>query len=151
MKRLLIIYHSQSGATRRLAEAAYRGALTEDDVETVLIPAFEADAALLQGSDAVIFATPENFGTMSGGLKDFFDRSYYACIDLQLNLSYALIVSAGNDGRGAVRDVERICKGYPLKKVATEIIIKGPPDKAALERGFELGQALATGLAFGIY
>ncbi|CAH0990376.1 hypothetical protein SIN8267_00468 [Sinobacterium norvegicum] len=151
MKRLLIIYHSQSGSTASLAQAAYRGALTESEIETVLCRAFEADAALLRSSDAVVFATPENFGTMSGGLKDFFDRTYYACIEQQMNLSYALLVSAGNDGSGAVRDVDRICKGYPLKKVATEIVVKGIPDNKALQRCYELGQQLAVGLAFGIY
>jgi len=103
MKRLTIIYHSQSGTTEAMAQAVLRGARTEEAVTSRLLRAFDASVDDLKHSDAIIFGTPENFGYMSGALKDFFDRTYGEAHALQLNLPYALFISAGNDGTGAVR------------------------------------------------
>ena len=94
-----------------MAQAVYTGALQEVEVETRLIRAFDADIKDLIRSDAVIIGTPENFGYMSGAIKDFFDRTYYPAQEYGLNLSYALFVSAGNDGSGAVREIDRILLG----------------------------------------
>lgn len=150
-KRLLILYHSQSGNTERMAQAVYTGALQEVEVETRLIRAFDADIQDLIRSDAVIIGTPENFGYMSGAIKDFFDRTYYPAQEYGLNLSYALFVSAGNDGSGAVREIDRILLGYPMKKVAEPMVAQGEVTDAVLVKCEELGLNLATGLAFGIY
>ena len=111
----------------------------------------EAAANDLLWADAVIFASPENFGYLSGGLKDFFDRTFYADGIQPLNLPYGVIISAGNDGAGALRQLERIVKGYPLRCVAEPIISRGPPSMAGFKQCQELGAALAAGLAMGIY
>ena len=73
MKRLLVVYHSQSGTTAALARAVCTGARREEEVETVVYPALEADTTALLAADAVLFGTPENLGYISGGLKNFFD------------------------------------------------------------------------------
>ncbi len=151
MKRLLVVYHSQSGRTRRLAQAVLRGARREEGVEARLLPAMEAGVADLLAADALLFGTPENLGYISGGLKDFFDRTFYPAQPHALNLPYSLFVSAGNDGRNAVRQVERIARGYPLRLVAEPLIVLGEPDAAALQRCEELGQTLAAGVALGIF
>jgi multimeric flavodoxin WrbA len=151
MTRLLIVYHSQSGSTERLAHAAAAGARREDGVELRLLRAAEAGAADLRWCGGLLLASPENFGYMSGGMKDFFDRSYYALLAEQLNRAYALIVSAGNDGEGAVRQMRRILAGYPMREVAAPVIVRGVPDASALRRADELGQALAAGLEMGIF
>ncbi len=100
---------------------------------------------------------------MSGLMKDFFDRSYYAALDRVNGRPYACLVCAGSDGRNAARQIERIATGWRLQAVAQPIIvcthaqtkeeIERPktiaPDE--LERCAELGQALAAGLALGIF
>jgi len=157
MKRLTIIYHSRSGGTEAMAQAVLRGARSEEQVESVLVRAFDAGLEDLKRSDALVFGTPENFGYMSGALKDFFDRTYDDTLPLQLNLPYALFVSAGNDGSGAVREVDRILRGYPMRKVAEPVIAVrlGEKDPAAHETILlqceELGATLATGLGMGIF
>ena len=151
MKHLLIIYHTQSGSTRDLAEAALRGASSESSVETQILPAMEAGVDGLLWADALVFATPENFGYLSGGLKDFFDRTFYAVESRQLNLPYGVIISAGNDGSGALRQLERIASAYPLRCVAEPIISLGQPSPGRLQQCKELGSALAVGLSMGIY
>jgi len=168
MKHLLIVFHSQSGNTARMAQAALEGADEErDTVETRLVRAGDAGLDDLLWADAVLFGTPENFGFMSGMLKDFFDRTYYAARGRIRKLPYAVLVSAGNDGTGAVRQIERIARGYPLHKVAepviatsgvTEEMRSADPEgsrtaitEAQLAHARELGQTLAAGLACGIF
>ena len=113
MKKLSIVYHSQSNTTAKLANYVYSGSIKEADVSVDLILASDASAETLISSDGIIFGTPENFGYMSGVLKDFFDRTFYQVEEKQLNIPYCIFVSAGNDGLGAVSSIDRIVKGYP--------------------------------------
>lgn len=150
-KRLLIVYHSQSGSTERLARSATRGARREEGVEVRLLRAAEAGAADLAWCDALLLATPENFGYASGALKEFLDRTFYAASAQQLNRAYALLISAGNDGSGAVRQLTRILRGYPLREVAEPLIVRGEPSTTDLESAGDAGQAMAAGLQLGIF
>lgn len=147
----MIVYHSQSGHTEALAQAVYRGAGQCTGTRSRLLTAFDAQLDDLLGCHGVIFGTPENFGYMSGALKHFFDRTFYPAQDHTLNLPYALFVSAGNDGSGAVRGIDRILTGYPMRKVAEPVICRGCVTPAHLEACETLGLALAAGLELGIF
>lgn len=151
MKRLLIVYHSQSGNTARLAAAVAAGARAIDETETVLKRAFDTGIDDLLACQGLILGTPENFGYMSGALKDFFDRTYYPAEGRTVALPYAVFVSAGNDGRGAVREIERIALGYQWKRVAEAVIARQGVSDDDLARCGELGATLAAGIAFGLY
>lgn len=153
MKHLLIVYHSQSGSTARLAQAALAGAQQESAVETRLCRACDADTDDLLWADAVLFGTPENFGYLSGGLTDFLARTFYPLQELGRGRSfpYAVFVSAGNDGRGAVRQLQRIVGGYPMQQVAEPVIVRGEVGAEGLARCEELGLTLAAGLGMGIF
>jgi multimeric flavodoxin WrbA len=151
MKNLLIIYHSQSGNTDQMAQSVLLGAKTEDQASVKLLRAFDADLDDLRWADGVLFGTPENFGTMSGALKDFFDRTYYPAEPYKLNLPYGVFISAENDGTGAARDIDRIAKGYPLRKISEPVIAKGAISADYLQQCQDLGAAMAAGLALGIY
>lgn len=151
LKKLLFIYHSQSGTTRSVIAAAAEAVNEAADVELRVLRAQEASSSDLLWCDGVLLATPENFGRMSGGLKDFFDRSFYPLESDQINRPYTLLVCAGNDGSQAVQEVQRIVKGYPLKPVAEPVIIRGEAGEDALQRARELALALAAGLAMGIF
>ena len=151
MKRLLMVYHSQSGATAALAQAVASGIAQEEGVELRLRRAFAADTSDLLWAQLVIFGSPENFGYLSGGLTDFLARTYYPALPYQLSLPYAVFISAGNDGTGAVRMLERIVSGYPLRQVIAPLIVRGEPAVTDFERCEEFGLTLAAGLAMGIY
>ncbi len=88
---------------------------------------------------------------MSGAVKDFMDRTFYPAEGKVDGLPYALFVSAGNDGTGTVRAIERIATGYRWKAIADPVIVVGEPDAPALARCRELGQTLAAGLALGLF
>jgi len=151
MKTLLIVYHSQTGNTAQLAQAAYQGACQVAETQTRLVCAFEATLQDLVTCHGVLFGTPENFGYMSGAIKDFFDRTFYPAQPYQVNLPYALFINAGNDGTGAVRQIDRILTGYPMRKVAEPVICRGAVTAEHLAQCEELGLTLAAGLAFGIF
>lgn len=151
MRTLLIVHHTQSGRTGRLAAAVQRGAAQAAGVGIVAKRAFDATIDDLLGCDGLLLGTPENFGFMSGALKDFFDRTYYPAEGKTLGLPYAVFVSAGNDGRGAIRQIERIATGYGWKRVAEPLIVRGEIADNDLARAEELGATFAAGLELGIF
>lgn len=151
-KRVLLVYSSQTGRTASLARAAAEGiADFADEVELRQLPALQAGVDELLGCDGLLIGTPENFGYMSGAVKDFLDRTYYPVEGKRLGLPYALFVSAGNDGSGAVRAIERIAQGYGWTRIAEPLIVRGEPDAPALARARELGQTIAAGLSAGVF
>jgi len=152
-----------TGGTLQMAEAAAAGAATEPAVKVTLLHATQAHAADVLGADGFIFATPENLAAISGLMKDFFDRTYYPALDRLNGLPYATLICAGSDGQNAARQIDRIATGWRLRPVAPALIVcthaQTPedilrPKQIALQelQGCrELGAALATGMALGIY
>ena len=163
MKRLLVVFHSMTGGARQMAEAALHGAASERGVQSRLVRAAEATPGDVVESDGYVFVTPENLAAMSGIMKDFFDRTYYAALDRIAGRPYATLVCAGSDGHNAVRQIERICTGWRLKAVCEPIIvcthaqtpeaILAPKTIGAedLRRCEETGAAIAAGLALGVF
>ncbi|PLX75770.1 MAG: flavodoxin [Azoarcus sp.] len=150
-KRLLIVYHTQSGNTGRLADAVLAGARRAAETETTMLRAFDAGTEDLLACDGLLLGTPENFGYMSGALKDFFDRTYYPCEGKTTGLPFAVFVSAGNDGTGAVREIGRIANGYGWRAINEPLIVRKEITVADLESAADLGEAMASGLSMGIF
>lgn len=163
MKRLAIIWHSMTGGSKALAEAAAAGSANASGVETLLLHADDASPQTLLDADGYIFAFPENLAAISGVMKAFFDRSYYPCLGRIEGRPYALLVCAGSDGSNALRQAERIATGWRLKRIADSTIvcthaqtaeaILAPKsiDESDLSKARELGAAMAEGLALGVF
>jgi len=152
-RHLLIVYHSRSGGTHALADAAIAGATSDDidDVEVRVRSAFDATADDVRWCNGILLGTPENFGYMSGALKDFFERIFYVVLDETRGLPYALFVKGGHDGEGAIRSVEKIVTGLNWKAVLAPVLVVGDLDDDALERCHELGITFAAGLEAGVF
>lgn len=151
-QRLLIVFHSQSGRSERLAFAAFRGAASEGEVDVRLQRAIDASSADLLWASALLLVTPENFGAIAGGMKEFLDRVYYPCERAGLAaLPYAVIISAGNSGTGCDNQLARILQGLRMKKVQESFVVIGDPSDRDLAYAGELGMALAIGLSAGIF
>lgn len=163
MKTLLIVFHSMTDGARQMAAAAARGAAAEPGVQTRLLAAREAGPDDVLQAQGYIFVTPENLASMSGIMKDFFDRTYYAALDRVVGRAYATLICAGSDGENAVRQIDRICTGWRLRRAAPAVIVcthAQTPEKILaqktlapeqLQRCEETGAALAAGLALGIF
>jgi multimeric flavodoxin WrbA len=163
VKSVLIVYHSTTGGTLQMADAAATGAKRETAVTVRLEAAAATDAQALLDADGYIFACPENLAAMSGVMKDFFDRTYYAVLDRIQGRAYATLICAGSDGTNAARQIERIATGWRLRDIAAPLIVCthaqtpeeilrpkriGAEDLARCE---EIGTTLAAGLALGIF
>jgi multimeric flavodoxin WrbA len=163
MKTLLIVYHTMTGGTLQLARAAAEGASAETALQVRLLHAPDADANDLIGADGYVFATPENLAAISGLMKDFFDRSYYAVLERLNGRPYATLICAGSDGQNAARQIERIATGWRLKPVAPPVIVcthaQSPEEilrpkqigPEGLQSCREIGAAMAAGLVLGVF
>jgi len=152
-----------TGGSQQMAEAALRGASSEPEVAVRFLRAPEAGGDDVLGADGYLWVTPENLAAISGVMKDFFDRTYYAALDRVAGRPYATLVCAGSDGRNAARQIERICTGWRLKPVSEPIIVcthaQTPEAILApktievddLRRCEETGAAIAAGLALGVF
>lgn len=149
---LLLIYAGHAGGrTHAMVEAVKQGvADAGEDVELRALPALEAGIEDLLWANGLLIGTPEHFGYMAGAIKDFFDRTFYPVQGKVDGLPYALFISAGNDGTGAVSSIDRIALGYRWQQCAEPLIVKGEPTRNDLQRCAELGQTLAAGLALGV-
>jgi multimeric flavodoxin WrbA len=163
MKTLLIVFHSRTGGTRQMAEAASRGAGLEPDAQVRLLAASEAQGSDVLAADGYIFAAPENLAALAGQMKEFFDRTYYEVLERINGRPYAMLICAGSDGENAVRQIARITTGWRLRAVADPLIVcthAQTPEKIMapktigaddLDRCHGVGAALAMGMVSGVF
>jgi NAD(P)H-dependent FMN reductase len=161
MTQLVIVYHSRTGGSRQMAEAAYHAACPE--TETRLLTADEATPDDLLNASGYLFCAPENLAALSGAMKEFFDRCYYPLLGRIEGRAYAQMICAGSDGTNAARQLARIATGWRLRAVQEPLIIgthAQTPEAilapktlsdADLAPCRDLGQALAAGLAMGAF
>ena len=161
MTQLLIVYHSRTGGSLQMAQAAAGAAGQE--CETVLKSAQDAGPDYLLAAYGYIFCAPENLAAISGVMKDFFDRCYYPVLGELNGRPYAQMVCAGSDGRNAARQTARIATGWRLREVQEPLIlcthaqtpeaILAPKSltEAELAPCRDLGAAIGAGLSLGVF
>lgn len=128
-----------------------------------LFPAEDVQPADLLEARAYLFVCPENLASMTGMMKEMFDRCYYPLLGRIEGRAYATAIAAGSDGTAAQAQIDRIVTGWRLKRVADPLIVNmgaqtpeqilaskevAPRD---LEACRDLGAALAEGAALGIF
>lgn len=150
MRPVVIIANTPTANTYALREAVARGARHSAVPIEVLSP-LEACSVHIMRSAAVILGATENFGYMSGAVKDFFERIYYPCLESTQGLPVALYVRAGNDGTGTVQSVTRILTGLRWKLVQEPLVFKGAWQDTFLSDVEELGEVVALGVEMGVF
>ena len=151
---ILVVYHSQTGHTQKMAEAVAKGAGSVKNVRVILKKAADATLEDLVNCDGLALGTPEYFGYMAGMIKDFFDRTYKEARTREKEIfrkPYVVFISAGNDGSGASAWIDRICKGFTFKKVSETVMSRGDVTSEDLERCYELGKLIAAGCEMKIF
>ncbi len=152
-KKLLIVAHTPSANTQLLAEGAFHGATHSDfnSIEVNLTQPLKTTADDVLDSDAILLGTTENFGYMSGAMKDFFDRIYYPCLEHTEALPFSIYIRAGIDGSGTKQAMEKIITGLRWKPVHQTVILQGEYQESFLHDVEELGMTMAAGLDTGIF
>ncbi|MCP4669585.1 MAG: flavodoxin [Deltaproteobacteria bacterium] len=153
MPKILIVYHSQGGHTRKMAESVGKGVRSIGNVKAIIKKAANATLHDLLECDGLVLGSPEYFGYMAGMVKDFFDRTYDEARGRKevFKKPYVVFISAGNDGTGALSSIERICLGYQFKKVYEPVVATGEITQEVLDKCEELGKTIAAGCEAGIY
>ncbi|SMR72912.1 NADPH-dependent FMN reductase [Aliiroseovarius halocynthiae] len=144
-----------------MADAAYDAARKEGSARILM--AEEAGPDDLLGAAGYLFCAPENLASLSGQMKEFFDRCYYPVLGQIEGRPYAQMICAGSDGQGAARQLARIATGWRLREVQpplilctkaqtqAEILADKHLTDAQLAPCAELGAALSAGLALGVF
>lgn len=156
---LTIVWHSRTGAARAMAQAAAEGA----GAGGRLVGAPDATVQDLMDAQGLLFICPENLGTMTGHMKEMFDRCYYPLLGRIEGKAYATAIAAGSDGHGAQAQIDRIVTGWRLRRVAETLIVNLEAQShegilaekvvpaASLQSCRELGAAMAEGLDLGLF
>lgn len=142
-----------------MARSAAAGA-SED---CLLVTAAEATPEVMLEAAGYLFVCPENLGSLSGAMKEMFDRCYYPLLGQVEGRPYATAIAAGSAGQGAEAQIDRIVTGWRLRRVAEPLVVnlhaqtpeailapKRVPQED-LDRCHELGAALAEGLRLGVF
>ncbi|PVY79130.1 multimeric flavodoxin WrbA [Tamilnaduibacter salinus] len=151
-RQLLIVAHAPSPNTLILRDAVARGA-RHDDIEAVDVTVkapLDAGPEDVLACDAIILGTTENLGYMSGALKDFFDRSYYPCLEETQGLPFAFYIRAGRDGTGTHRAIESITTGLRWRMIHEPVLCRGEYQDAFEDQCEELGMYVAASLDAGL-
>lgn len=149
MKKLLVVSHTPSENTQAVTEWVVAGASNGLVAVELSLPLQTGPDSVL-AADGLLLGTTENFGYMSGAMKDFFDRIYYPCLDKTRGMPYALFIRAGQDGQGAKTSIERIVAGLGWRAVQEPLICKGDLSEFK-EPCHQLGELMAVGLEQEIF
>ena len=117
-----------------------------------MLGALDAGPEDVLAAQAVILATPANFGWVAGLMKDFLERIYHPCLEETRGMPYALAVKGDTDVDGAVGAVERIVvAGMGWRAVQPVLKVVGGVEQAHIDAAWELGASTAAGLAEGLF
>lgn len=142
MKKVLIVYHSQSGNTEAMAKAVSEGAKAAG-ASVILKKAVDANIEDILSCDIVAIGTPNYFGYMAGLVKDFFDRVWATVRDKVGNKPYVTFGSKGGGGSQGLESVDRICDRMGMIKAFESVIATREPTKELLADCKETGKKLA--------
>ena len=153
MKNLLIVAHCPSANTQKLADLLDNASISVefDNLTVKRLSPFNTTEDDIRSADGILLFTTENFGYMSGALKDMFDRIYYPCLEQTQGTPYCLCVRAGKDGTGTINAVESIAKGMKWSKVQAPLVLRGTWQISFEEKTHQYAMTFAAGLDTGIY
>ena len=148
---MLLVYHSQSGTVESLVKSIAAALTDDNEIDVIIKRAVDCVAHDVSNANLLFLAASENCGLMSGGIKEFLDRVYYPLMDKVEGMSYGLLISAGNDGSGAAREIGKYLDSLGMSKSVPPLILKGEFSLGTAKRADEFGLTLAAGLSVGMF
>jgi len=144
MARVLIVYHTLSGNTEKMAQAYAEGAKNVQGTEVVLKKALDATLEDLLGCDAIALGSADYFSYIAGALKDFFDRTFYPSLGKVAGKPYAAFATGGRGGETTLEVLDRLCSSFKFKKAVDGVSVAGAPSPEILAKCNEAGKKLAN-------
>jgi flavodoxin len=151
MSKVIVVYESKYGNTKRVAEAIIEGMKEIGTVEVSLKELKEVNLNDVPNYDAILIGSPNHMGGPTRGIKGFIDKLG----KLQLNGKMFAVFDTylGKDFQKAVKKMEkRINEKAPKMKQLTSGLsikvqgIKGPIAEEEIPKCIEFGRKIATQL-----
>lgn len=141
MGTILVVYFSETGNTKKMAELVAEGAETGGGHEVRLVDVRELDVAQFVAADAFALGSPDYFTYVAGGMKTLFDRAL-AHVGKLKDKPFVAFVSHGGGG-GAIESLEKLAAAVGLRKVCDGVKSQGAPTGQTAAACTDLGQRLA--------
>jgi len=126
-----------------MAEAVAEGARIVSGTQAEVKEGLEATIDDLLECDGVALGSPDYFSDMAGGMKDFFDRTYYPAQGKVTGKPCVIFGSAGGPPSVVIESLRKMAEGFKLQEAAEPVGASGTPTEAVLEEWRELGRNLA--------
>ncbi|MEW5813978.1 MAG: flavodoxin domain-containing protein [Spirochaetota bacterium] len=141
MSKVLIVYHTFTGKTEKMARALAEGIRSVQGVEVILKKAADAGPEELASADAIAFGAPNTFGGMAGALREFFERSWPVHAKTAGKPAVAFTCEMP-DQTGALEEIEKFFSFYGLKNTGKGVAAPGEVGEKELTQCKQLGQSL---------
>ena len=151
--KVMVMYHSRSGNTQKLAEEIAKGVKEVEGVNCVLKSASEITKDDFTTSDGIIAGSPVYFGTMAAELKEVFDK-FVGLRNKMENKVGAAFATAGDMSGGKETTIMSIIQamliygmiivGDPLDATGHYgVSCVGAPDNKVASNAAKLGKRVA--------
>lgn len=151
--KILVLYYSRTGNTKKVAEAVVEGVNQVEGVTSVLKSAADVTEADFKESDGIIAGSPVYFGTMAAELKQVFDTFLGTRRHMEDKIGAAFATSADLSGGKettmmsileAMLIYGMIIVGDPLEATGHYgVACTGPPDEKTVLNAQKLGKRVA--------
>ena len=144
MGKVLVVYHTLSGNTEKMANAVAEGAESIAGTEVMLKKALDATLEDFTECDGVALGSADYFSYIAGGLKEFFDRTFYPSRGKVDGKPYVAFTTGGGGGDTAMAVLDRIAGGaFKLTKLVDGVSAGGKISDSDFNACKEIGKKLA--------
>lgn len=157
MAKILVLYYSRSGNTRKMAEAVAEG-VKNTGAQLTLCDLKNCTLEQLLDHDGIVAGSPTYYGQVAGALKEFFDRSvkYHGKLEGKVGGAFASSGVLGGGNETTVLSILQmmlvhgmIVQGQSKTNHYGAVSIEAP-DESALEQCRLLGERVSK-LAARLY
>jgi flavorubredoxin len=142
LTRLVVVYESNTGNTRKMAKAVAQGAREVSEVEVVLASVGQASEEQLAEVDGIILGAPTRNTKIPPAMSQFLDRMKQAPLSGKLG---AVFGSYGWSGE-AVGLLRSALAAQGVRVSGVGVRAKRTPDAQALKQCEDLGRSVAQRL-----
>ncbi|MGZ4934754.1 MAG: flavodoxin family protein [Halobacteriota archaeon] len=151
MTKILVVYESKYGNTKRVAETIVEGMQRVDGTETMLNEVKKVDRNAIPRYDAIVFGGPTHFGGPTRSMKKFIDK--LSALPLDGKQFAVFDTYFKTDFEKATKDMEqRMREKVPAMKMIVPGLsikvgdMKGPIAEGELPKCEEFGTKIAAQL-----
>jgi len=140
MNKIVVLYDSRSGNTKKMAELVRDGALSLAETEVRILSVSEASAEDIFWCDGIAVGSPTYVGLVSAEMKAFWDglvKKAWCKIDGKIGCAFS---SSGGRGGGA----EIVCQSIATIMLNFGMLVFGIPDYTGPGQTLHYG-AIASG------